>query len=247
MFWIKEISSPTLASQAERGKVSAKSRASSRFSPMTASPEASMSNSAYFGGIRGVGLGQRTQQLQPSKYLVRCPSSESLSQLRIKPDCLGDVVDGVDFFQLIGIGREQLSEFVFCTRQGDDRYHLREVGVGRSAGQKPQVIVTVLFCVAPKPGAGTETFTEPTWSKGLLQREGVDAAIADDKSVSGIGTCTTLLKPHRLLAGLCPMHDPSPIDILDMTPLTGPYEANWRDFGPLTIVAIEISPPLSGI
>jgi hypothetical protein len=62
-----------------------------------------------------------------------------------------------------------------------------------------------------------------------LERSSFSTA-ANDRHVSRIGARALFLHPHRLLARLALVHDPSPADVLEMAVLARANETDWRHF-----------------
>ncbi len=72
-------------------------------------------------------------------------------------------------------------------------------------------------------------------------------AAAHDSHVGGIGARALLFDPHRLMAGLTTMHDPFPVDVLQMSLFAGADEADRRHVGFLAIVENKPTAPSSRV
>ena len=168
-----------------------------------------------------------------------------------------DVVDGLALADVGPHGVKAARQGVDRLGQRNDAGDLREIGVGRAPGQKPQLLVAAVGVAIgecdPRPFA--EALPQPTGLEQLLQRQGCPA-FARDACVAGIGAGAGIFLPHGSatrpgrfgrvrLAALLMDHAP-PIDVLKVTILTSADKPDRRGVA-LLPVGPEVNHPLRRI
>ena len=142
------------------------------------------------------------------------PPLQCSAQRRVGAAGEGHFRLGRDPVDRVHLPLDQAGQLVLGGRQRDDGQHLREIGVGRGAGEEAQVLATVGI-VLVQPGAAPATFAEATIGLRVAQRQ-CRAAAAGDAGRGGVARGAAFFQPERLhaAAGLVDMDGVGPVDVL---------------------------------
>ncbi len=132
-------------------------------------------------------------------------------------------------------------------RQRQHADHLREPGVGRGAHQQPARQVAVLVGATPEPRPRAPARPQRVRLHHARVREtAYRPALASHEEVRKVAAGALLVEPQRpgrraVAAGT--MHEPAPVDVVDVAPRTGADEPGGHDPAALETAPVVERPP----